>query len=103
MGGGEYNNLGHYMVKYDKGEETVFRPCTIHDLNVNSMILSHYNEVSARNTHKIMNSVFTIEMKCTKKTIKALKKRLCKHLISNNQLKMHGLPMRRKVKRKLLK
>lgn len=99
MGGGEYNNLGHYMVKYDDGRQETFKPCVIHDLNVNSMILAETSQPLARNTHGIMNSRITIEVKCSKKSLKLLKKRLFKHFSTNNCLKMHGLPMRRKFKR----
>lgn len=96
MGGGEYNNLGHYMVKNQDGEEfkisdeprikpnTLFADDMVDELN------SLYKTV--KKTKEFSNKTFSV-------TVKISNSSFLKMLFCNNYRKMHGLPMRRKVRR----
>lgn len=96
MGGGEYNNLGHYMVLNHNDES--YKLDKVPEINPNVVIcddmLDDMKELSkyAKKVKQFSGQIVTI-------TVNIMKNPRLKLLFCNNYRKMHGLPMRRKVRR----
>lgn len=96
MGGGEYNNLGHYMVRNQ--DNKTFKLDDVPKINSNRIIVDDMVD-ELNDFYKKVNKIKELSNKVVSVTVKISKSPFLKLLYCNNYRKMHGLPMRRKVRR----